>query len=499
MSNINVEVLLQTQSDKDELFTQTEILQSRLTKIFNARKNNPDFRVPLAEIEDIQMTHNLFISREFRPFSAIGFIYTKASQQPGPISYNRTIQYTIPLTGNFIGDMFLLTKFTGARSADSALPNTVARDMVRYCSLPAVRFVKNVSVLFDGVNGSSFSKMNYIHYLSHELQKDKLPMYQRMLGNEQVFVGELNPNPGFAEYTLNESYSSGAQTFQVRQPDLTTIYPFIFWFNLNPSQVLVNKNIDRITFKVETDDSALMLEKLATGTDGPVTYPNIETMDLYYKDIYVSRDIHEIYIKTKNFEVISTWRSETFSVNSSGGTTSLNARNWPVERLYLSYIPRINESIFLHWFKGKVLTSIDVPEFVSVGNPSAPPTYILDTQLARYYKESLPIDNLTLRTATIVYYENFPPEFFAFYNGATDFNDKVYPSDNGSLMVNFDYMPGYKGVPSGYSSTSNNTDFTIQYNSSFFSPSVTGSLHVSARILDSLLIDNKLLELRFNS
>ena len=53
MSNINVEVLLQTQNEKDELFTQSQILNERLTSIYRARHGNPDFKVPLAEIEDI--------------------------------------------------------------------------------------------------------------------------------------------------------------------------------------------------------------------------------------------------------------------------------------------------------------------------------------------------------------------------------------------------------------------------------------------------------------
>lgn len=499
MSNINVEVLLQTQNDKDELFTQSQTLNDRLTAIFNARKNNPDFRVPLAEIEDIDMTHNIFIAREFRPFSAIGFIYAKASQQPGTLGFNKTLQFTISHTGNFIGDMFMLMKFVGASSADTSLPTTVARDMVRYCALPAARIIKSVSLLLDGVVASQYNKMNFIHYLSNELQKDKVPIFERMLGNEKRYLGELNPNPGFAEYTLNETYSCGSQTYQVSQPDLTMLYPFIFWFNLNSHQVLLNKNIDKISFKIEVDDSALLLEKLATGSDGAMVFPTIDTMDLYYKDIYVPREIHEIYIKTKNFEVISTWRFDNFTINKVSGTTNLNAKNWPIERLYFSYIPAATDAIFLHWFKGQVLTATDVPEFVSVENPAAPPTYILDTQLARFYKEALPIDELTVKTYSITYYEDMPAEFFSFYNGATDFNDKIYPSDNGTMSINFDYKPGYKGQVSGYSSTSNNTDFLLQYTSSYFSSVLTGVLHVSARILDSLLIDVKLLELRFNT
>ena len=450
-------------------------------------------------MEDIEVTHNLFITKEYKPFSAIGFIYAKATKNPGSLGFGNKQQYSIPLSGQFVGDMFFSGEFVGAQSADIAQPATVARDMIRYCNIPSARLFKETELLFDGVEIQKYDRMAFIHYLNHELPKEKLPKLIESLGQEKQYQGEVNPHPGFSEYKMNKSYSIGPQTYKLQHPSVKFIHPLIFWFNLDSSQVLLNQNIDRISIRVELEEVAQLVEKLGVGTNGPITYPTLDSLDLWYKDIYVPREIHEIYIKQKAFEVISTWRFDSFTINSSIGSTSLNPRNWPLERLYMSYIPATTEANFQNWYKGYVLTARDIPEFVSVVNPTAPPTYIIDTQLGRFYEETRPIDSLTIETYTIKYYIDMEYEFFSNYNGSTDFNERIYPSSSGSMMVNFDYKPGEKNTVSGYSSTSNNTDFVLGHNSSYFNTVNIGTLYTTLKVLDALIIDVKLLELRFNA
>jgi hypothetical protein len=496
MSNVNIEVLLQTHNEKDRLFTNNRLLSERLAEISRRRMGIPG-QVALPDMEDIQVSHNTFITKEYIPFIAIGFLYRKAQQQPGSLGFNKTISYTLEHSGNFIGDTFFHLKTSSSNSADTGLASTVSRDMIRYSALPAAKIIKRVNLKLDNVVSSSFTRTDYVHYLNHELPKDKLKSMVHSLGNETRYEGELNPHPGFSEYRMLRKYGCGAQTYMVTHPGYSMYYPLLFWNSLNSDQVLVNRNIDRISIDVELDEVEFMIEKLGLGSDGVITYPTIDTLDLFYKDIYVSHEIHEIYIKTKHFEVISTWRTEEFPLNKAGDTVALNARNWPIERMYMSFVPDTTFSNLQKWFKGFELIQTDIPEITSVVNPLAPPTYLVDTVFSTIWKETLPLKELTIKTFSVTYFDKFDPDFFTKYE--TDFNEKIYTSPNGSMLVNFDYKPGYKNLTSGYSSTSNNTDFNIIYDSDYFSSINTGVLKISLRILDTLLIDVKLLELRFNT
>ena len=54
MSNLNVELLLQTDNEKDKLFTQYSELLRRLETIARARTQLPNYKNPLADPEDIE-------------------------------------------------------------------------------------------------------------------------------------------------------------------------------------------------------------------------------------------------------------------------------------------------------------------------------------------------------------------------------------------------------------------------------------------------------------
>lgn len=499
MATSNVELLLQIGTAKDKVFTLYEQLTTRLQQIAAKRANSVMYPNGSADLEDINVTHNLFVSKEYRPFIPIAFLYSKGQQQPGAMLFGGTLAYSIQLTGAFIGDVYVNIVFSQCSSADAALPNSVPRDMVRYCALPAARLIKIANLYFKGVVQSSYNRMNFIHHLHHELPKERLPTYYKMLGQEELIEGEVNPRPGFTEYKSVRKYGFGPQTFKVTQPPLSMFYPLIYWFNTNSSEVLVNRVSDTISLKFELDLVTNIVEKLGSGTNGPVTYPTIDAATLYYKDIYVPREIHEMYIRRKGMQVLSTWRYQEFDIIKSTDTQLLSSSDWPIERMFLSYIPVANESNYQNWYKGLVLTQQNVPELaVSLDTTLLPPaTYFVDTVLASAYTEALPIQLLDIRTATIIYYDTFPADFFTHYG--TNFDEDLQWASIGSCVVHFDYKPNQKNVYSGYTSTTNNTDFSIRYASNYFSSINPGKLYISTRVLDTLMIDVKLLEIRYNN
>jgi hypothetical protein len=228
-------------------------------------------------------------------------------------------------------------------------------------------------------------------------------------------------------------------------------------------------------------------------TNGPITYPTITALDLYFKEIYISREIFEIYVKTKEYEVISTWREDNIVINKSSGTIPLNARDWPIQRIYYSFSPDITFNNLQKWNIGFAIEKFEIPEFMSAYNPLVIPTFKIETRLAHIWKQLQPILNLTVKSANQTYYD-------------TEINENLYQSNNGTSMIVFDYKPNAKDCISGYSSTSNNIDFNLTYNTAYYSdgvteilsPTNTGKLRVSYKTINVLLIDVKLLELRFN-
>lgn len=495
----NIEVLLQTNNSADELFTQSVELNARMQEIFNRRQDNPDYQTPLATLDDIKQSHYVFISREFMPFCNIAFTYAKAQVGPNEAGFSKTLTFNIPGTGNFIGDGFFHVILSGLASADAGLPDTVQRDQVRYCKLPGVRLIEKVQLLFNGAVVTEYDKYNMIHYIYNELDPSKRSVFKRMVGNEIIYKGELEPQPGFYSYKKIRKYAMGAQTFKVSHDTLELIIPSIVWGNLNAHQSFLNRNISRIQMRIELCDKDTLIEQSLVGSGGNIVYPTIDTIDYYYKDIYVNREIHEAYIKTKNYDVISTWRNIHKSLQTSSGSVNINAKDWPIQRLYLSLKPDINETYSQHWYKDWVFTPTNIPEFDSRQDPTDPTNYIVDTKQVPVYVESPSFNSLTIRTFSIKYYDSLPDKFFEFYPGGIDYNEKLYAGKTGSASVHFDMKPGYKDIISGFSSTSNNTDFAIDYTSSYFGISTQGTMRISVRVIDTILIDVKLYELRFNS
>jgi len=519
----NVEVLLQTYNDKDKRFMQYDILLARIKTIQERKRNDPTQK-PWADLEDIAYTHKLsFVRATFMPFCPIAYIYNKAQKQAGDLIFGNTITYNIPINGHFIGDCVFNVQFSTAQTVDFGAPATQPKDMIRYCNLPAAKLFKKVELLLNGVTNCSFTRNNFMHFLDFELPVEKKEQWMIMLGNEKKYEGEVSPFPGFAELRRKDMYGIGAQTFKTRQDALDLYYPLIFWFNNFSNQVLANKILDKIGIRVTLDLIQNLIERQiivvpvgappypdiypnqygsVASSNGSVTYPTITSMDMYFKEIYVSREIYECYVKTKAFDVVSTWFEDNIPISSTNGSLPLNARDWPIERIYFSFqTDRVANNMQL-WNKGYAYEHQEVSEFMSWPNPGAPPTYITETRLSTFWKEIQPIISLKVKTHSITYYDTFNSSFFNIYDPVMD--NRIKKDKNGNMMLCFDFEPNNPDGLSGYASTANNVDFMLEYVSNLysdttpvFSPSNTGYLRVSYKIINVLLIDDKLLELRF--
>lgn len=496
MTSMNVELLLQTNSERDKLLTQVAKLLEIIRDIRITRSRLREFKTNFPDIEDLSTTHNFFLTKSYKPLVPTAFVYAKAIPSIRELNFNSRLNWNIPPSGAFIGDMFIKYKFSDMSTADTLLATNVPRDMVRYCKLPIVKATKKVDLVIDSAVMSSFSRMNMIHYLDHELPKPKLPKVLQMLGNEKKYSGEITPLQGYSEYKLFREYGLGAQTYKVSQPALSMYFPLIFWFNQNPYQALVNKIAQSISVSVDLDSVESIIEfSPKPGSLGVINYPTIISADLYYKDIYVPHEIHEIYVNKKLFEVFSCWSYQEYNLSKMSESISLNIRDSPLERIYMSFVP--DNQDMQNWHKGYRLKTVLIPEVINYVNPLPPPnpTYMIDTYLTPVHEEVLPIDSLTVTTYSVTYFQDFGADFFVDYE--TGFNKNISLGENGSLMIHFDYVPK-KGQVSGYSSTANNINFSVKYLSSYFGTLGSGKLYVSFKTINHLLIDTKLLQVRYS-
>jgi hypothetical protein len=193
MSNAGIFTLISNDGKQDSLLMATQLLSSRLDAITKQRKKMGEVD-PTPMLVDIEKTHVLFMSAQFKPFAAIGFEYSKVSINSGQASLGGHVQFSIPQFGDFFHDIVLHVKLSQPTLSATA-SGASDQPAMRWCSYPGERLCKRVQMQ---VNGNSLDEYaNYTYNLKRELQvgPHKALSWNRCMGQEIPESGFLDqPN-----------------------------------------------------------------------------------------------------------------------------------------------------------------------------------------------------------------------------------------------------------------------------------------------------------------
>lgn len=107
----------------DKLLQASALLKQHLTDVSAARRARG--QDPTPDIADIEATHILFVHAHFRPYAAIGSEYSKVKPASGSVTLGSSVQFSIPLFGDFFHDMILRTRLSAVSCKTASVNSSV--------------------------------------------------------------------------------------------------------------------------------------------------------------------------------------------------------------------------------------------------------------------------------------------------------------------------------------------------------------------------------------
>lgn len=224
-------------------------------------------------------------------------------------------------------------------------------------------------------------------------------------------------------------------------------------------------------------------------------------IQIYANNIFVSNEIHDIYIKRVGFTLIRVFRHQVTNLTKTGETVKFDQLKWPVEYMFVGLRPVWNVSAanpnqwrdwhrFTYNVDAQYDLKYDIEQCDTGGTPYAdsfestsdfvvPPTYYIPLPT---------IDSITVESHSIKLFDEFSSDFFNSYL-PSHFGGPVLntPDDTGVFLINFALFPkSYQ--PSGHFNLSRARETFIKIASSYLSSDRAGDLVVVASALNFLLI-----------
>ena len=521
MGSGNVEsallVLQSLNNTPDERLTLRNILIKRLQQLNTQPKNT-------VSIDDLLLTHNIFLSNSYKPFVASSSMYMKHSVQ-GNMQWGTKFRIPLYFEGDFIHDMSLNIKIGEIGNPNKeALFNDVK---YRYCRYPGIRLLKKITLCMNGKVLDSYGPNEMLFYMNYELPIEKRDAFKKCVGED------LPQNASYynVDFELNQQYQvlDGAQVFKSHQPELSMTIPLLFWFNkdigkslpilknANKNPQIYNQNYLEITLADINDviQSAVYVDDpenyptpfMKTNTSLPVNVrPNIN-VECYSNNIFVNPEIRNFYLKNISRYLITLYNSQTKTISGTDSNTILNELKemGMTESIFFAFQPTENIKSFDKWHYFSIVPEQTLhnwyPIPVYINQPtqeSEQNVFFLDIRRANYFKSLPTIKEFTFSIDTLPLYQKMDPGYFSNYLPALSSSAKLAaPGDPGIYFIPFNRQM--------FESATGHINFSkfnqIKLDWSFTQHNTIHSsynLYISAKVIDFLIINETTVDLMEN-
>lgn len=560
MSTGGVLSLISADGKQDALITATRFLNTRLMNVAQVRKSR-GMADPTPTLADVERTHIVFTHAHYKPHAAIALEYSKVTATSAT-ALGSEITFNVPQYGEFFSDMALhLTLGAITHTGNGNTLNDpsfryldyVGERLMEKCAFtvnsnPLDETDYNTYVFYRQFRLSASKRKAWDRMVGQE--EPEMATLTQAAGEQEAYQVKVQFTNG------NQSKKSG--TSGNTHAVLDVMMPLLFWFNLDPRSAIPSvaipqgqryikitlASIANVFVSQGRGTQAGVLE--STNVTNPLTTPSLTACKLYINNLFMNPEIHEIYIKRITFSLIRVYRRQTLTVNSSSNSYQLSEVKWPVECLFVGFRPDeanytwsstdLGKSNTWHRFSqgslqsnsltsmagglesidtGGTFTAASYPlanDATRISVPSSGATAAADiatlvtatdelrligTQ-AKAHTWSKTIDDLTIKAYGITLYNQFTTAFYNAYIPFTYGDAISAPDDVGAMMVTFALHPGVF-QPSGHINVSRAREFYLEYNSSYFTSSVTGKAYVEAICLNFLLVSSGNASLRFST
>lgn len=217
-------------------------------------------------------------------------------------------------------------------------------------------------------------------------------------------------------------------------------------------------------------------------------------IDLYINNLFVTPEIHDIFIKRVGFNLIRVYVQQEISLTAQSNELLLSSLKWPIEYLCIGVKPAVNRNDPDNWHRYETVESKMLPQR-HVGECGD------SVNMLKYAKRSPILDSFGIKAHGVSLFDDtFTSKFYNAYLPWKYGAEIVTPKDDGVYMVNFCLYPGdYQ--PSGHINVSRAREFYFKYNTvSSFDPASNNSvLHIVASAINFLLISDGSAVLRYTT
>tara|TARA_B110000263_G_C15304904_1_gene509840 strand:+ start:733 stop:3117 length:2385 start_codon:yes stop_codon:yes gene_type:complete len=230
-----------------------------------------------------------------------------------------------------------------------------------------------------------------------------------------------------------------------------------------------------------------------TDSDKTITNEEID-VDLYINNLFVTPEIHDIFIKRVGFNLIRVHVQQEISITAKTNEILLSSLKWPIEYMLVGVKPNANTSDPDNYHKYETVETKFMPQRVSSASGDSV-TYI------KYNKATPILEQFGIKAHGVSLYDDtFAGKFYNAYLPYKYGSDIVTPKDDGVYMINFCLYPGdYQ--PSGHINVSRAREFYFKYKTvdSFDVQSQNATLHIIASAINFLLISDGSAVLRYTT
>lgn len=241
--------------------------------------------------------------------------------------------------------------------------------------------------------------------------------------------------------------------------------------------------------KIQVDDN-----DYDTSVKGEIISNDEIDIDLYINNLFVTPEIHDIFIKRVGFNLIRVHVQQEMSLTAASNELLLSNLKWPIEYLLLGVKPNINRNDPDNWHRYEVVNRKTHPIRYSGTNGDS-------VNMIKYDKHDTLLDSFGIKAHGVSLFDDtYNSKFYNAYLPWKYGKDLVTPTDDGVYMINFCLYPGdYQ--PSGHINVSRAREFYFKYNvKSEYDPSaVPSTLYIIASAINFLLISDGSAVLRYTT
>lgn len=359
MSTAGMFQILTNDGKQDKLLMASDFLRQRLMAIRQTR-----IRMGMRDVNptlmDIEKTHLLFMNAHFKPFCAMGFEYHRVNTNTGSPEFTREINFSIPQYGDFFHDMFFYVKLKQPVLRVDAGTKPSDAPLMRWCDYPGERFFNTVKFDVNGNPLDEYTRNSYVFYRQLRVLHNKEAAYSRCMGQEEPQLGFVQQptwvgngvDAADVKHRFQSVSFSGLQT-PTGQKDLKEnvelLIPLLFWFNLDARLSVPSVTIPfgqrYIKATICANNELVELVPRGSGTwdnpNGSLDYTGvIVDIILYINNIFVNKEIHDIFIERIGFTLIRVHRYQTFTITKDADNLLLNQLKWPTETILVGFRPK---------------------------------------------------------------------------------------------------------------------------------------------------------------